>query len=183
MGTLMIDFEWPFEVTNGKWLLYLTEIVVKGTSESRCVPSGNIVNPRNLTVSERTHGYLTIPIPHWTQFFTLSFQLSDEGAKRLKRDVDTSFPYTEAAITVLTPRKVTHLLVRQNDFHTFQRFWNTPARMSKRLSSVLRSVQSKRLAVWRSPARWRTCRTTPRSKSALVCGTAPCWRWVTLRLL
>ncbi|XP_056627893.1 integrin alpha-3b isoform X2 [Triplophysa dalaica] len=85
MGTLMIDFEWPFEVTNGKWLLYLTEIVVKGTSESRCVPSGNIVNPRNLT-------------------------LSDEGAKRLKRDVDTSFPYAEAAITVLTPRKVTHLL-------------------------------------------------------------------------
>ncbi|XP_057183486.1 integrin alpha-3-like [Triplophysa rosa] len=85
MGTLIIDFEWPFEVTNGKWLLYLTEIVIKGTSESRCVPSGDIVNPRNLT-------------------------LSDEGAKRLKRDADTSFPYAEAAITVLTPRKVTHLL-------------------------------------------------------------------------
>lgn len=51
LGSLVIDFEWPFEVTNGKWLLYLTEILIKGASESRCVPSGNIVNPRNLTVS------------------------------------------------------------------------------------------------------------------------------------
>lgn len=123
-----------------------------------------------------------IPIPRWTQSFT-SFQLSDEGAKRLKRDVDASFPYAEtAAVTVLTPRKVTHLLVRQNEFHAFQRFRNTPAQMSKHLSSAFRSVQSKRLAAWRSPARCGTCRPTPRSKSALVCGTAPCWRWVSLRL-
>uniref|UniRef100_A0A672R5F3 Integrin alpha-3-like n=1 Tax=Sinocyclocheilus grahami TaxID=75366 RepID=A0A672R5F3_SINGR len=42
LGTLVIDFEWPYEVANGKWLLYLTEIVIKGASESRCVPPGNI---------------------------------------------------------------------------------------------------------------------------------------------
>nr|XP_055032649.1 integrin alpha-3b isoform X1 [Misgurnus anguillicaudatus] len=85
MGTLMIDFEWPYELTNGKWLLYLTEIVIKGTSESRCIPPGNIVNSRNFT-------------------------LSDQGTKRFRRDVDGGFPYAEAAIKVLTPRKVTHLL-------------------------------------------------------------------------
>ncbi|XP_051958979.1 integrin alpha-3-like [Xyrauchen texanus] len=85
MGTLMIDFEWPFEVTNGKWLLYITEIIIKGTSESRCVPPGKIVNPLKLT-------------------------LSDKDTKRLKRDVDVGFPYAGAAVTVLTPRKETHLL-------------------------------------------------------------------------
>lgn len=53
LGTLMIDFEWPFAVSNGKWLLYLTEIVIKGATESRCVPPGKIVNHLNLTVSLR----------------------------------------------------------------------------------------------------------------------------------
>ncbi|MGH0152529.1 UNVERIFIED_CONTAM: hypothetical protein FKN15_045692 [Acipenser sinensis] len=37
-------------VTNGKWLLYLTEIVTKGTAESHCVPKGDIVNPLNLAL-------------------------------------------------------------------------------------------------------------------------------------
>lgn len=51
LGTLVVDFKWPIEVTNGKWLLYLTEILTDGTSESHCVPPGKIVNPLNLTVS------------------------------------------------------------------------------------------------------------------------------------
>lgn len=51
LGTLVLEFEWPFEVTNGKWLLYLTEIVTKGTSETHCVPPGDVVNMLNLTVS------------------------------------------------------------------------------------------------------------------------------------
>ncbi|KAK2876852.1 hypothetical protein Q8A67_020948 [Cirrhinus molitorella] len=88
LGTLMIDFEWPHEVANGKWLLYLTEIVIKGASESHCVPPGNIVNPRNLT-------------------------LSDRGTKRPKREVDirgSGYPIAEASVTVLAPRKVSHLL-------------------------------------------------------------------------
>lgn len=50
LGTLAVEFEWPFEVANGKWLLYLTKIVVKGESEMECNPGG-VVNERNLTVS------------------------------------------------------------------------------------------------------------------------------------
>ena len=52
MGTLAVEFEWPFEVANGKWLLYLTEIVFKGTSQTHCVPGDDVVNPLNLTVSD-----------------------------------------------------------------------------------------------------------------------------------
>uniref|UniRef100_A0A9J7XJV2 Integrin, alpha 3b n=1 Tax=Cyprinus carpio carpio TaxID=630221 RepID=A0A9J7XJV2_CYPCA len=85
LGTLMIDFEWPFEVTNGKWLLYLTEIVITGESESRCVPPGKVVNPLNLT-------------------------LSDRATKRSKRDLESGYPHAEASVTVLAPRKVSHLL-------------------------------------------------------------------------
>lgn len=51
MGTLAVEFEWPFEVTNGKWLLYLTKILVSGESKMECRPSGDVVNPLNLTVS------------------------------------------------------------------------------------------------------------------------------------
>ena len=50
MGTLAVEFEWPFEVANGKWLLYLTKIVVEGESEMECNPPGEIVNLLNLTV-------------------------------------------------------------------------------------------------------------------------------------
>uniref|UniRef100_A0A671RHJ3 Integrin alpha-3-like n=1 Tax=Sinocyclocheilus anshuiensis TaxID=1608454 RepID=A0A671RHJ3_9TELE len=85
LGTLMIDFEWPFEVTNGKWLLYLTEIVIKGASESRCVPPGKVVNPLNLT-------------------------LSDRATKRSKRELESGYPYAEASVTIQAPRKVSHLL-------------------------------------------------------------------------
>ncbi|XP_030610282.1 integrin alpha-3b [Archocentrus centrarchus] len=52
MGTLAVEFEWPHEVPNGKWLLYLTKIVVKGNSEMECKPPGNVVNELNLTLSE-----------------------------------------------------------------------------------------------------------------------------------
>uniref|UniRef100_A0A673FX51 Integrin alpha-3-like n=1 Tax=Sinocyclocheilus rhinocerous TaxID=307959 RepID=A0A673FX51_9TELE len=85
LGTLMIDFEWPYEVANGKWLLYLTEIVIKGASESRCVPPGKVVNPLKLT-------------------------LSDRGTKRSKRGVESGYPQAEASVTVLAPRKVPHFL-------------------------------------------------------------------------
>ena len=51
MGTLAVEFEWPFEVNNGKWLLYLTKIVVMGESEVECNPPGEVVNLLNLTVS------------------------------------------------------------------------------------------------------------------------------------
>ncbi|XP_028268064.1 integrin alpha-3-like [Parambassis ranga] len=48
LGNLEVEFNWPIEVTNGKWLLYLTEIQVEGTSEPRCTPPGGIINPLNL---------------------------------------------------------------------------------------------------------------------------------------
>ncbi|KAM6951048.1 integrin alpha-3b [Aplochiton taeniatus] len=83
MGTLAVEFEWPFEVTNGKWLLYLTEIVVRGTSETRCVPSGDVVNMLNL------------------------------ATEVLDGDNDVAQPQIVdplAAITVLSPRKESYLL-------------------------------------------------------------------------
>ncbi|KAI9518585.1 hypothetical protein NQZ68_035955 [Dissostichus eleginoides] len=93
MGTLAVEFEWPFEVANGKWLLYLTKIVVKGESEEECNPVGEVVNLLNLT-------------------------LTGSRQKRIKRqivvdDVDAARPYIiepQAAITILSPRKETYLL-------------------------------------------------------------------------
>ncbi|XP_052426948.1 integrin alpha-3b [Carassius gibelio] len=84
LGTLMIDFAWPFEVTNGKWLLYLTEIVIKGASESRCVPPGKVVNPLNLT-------------------------LSDRATKRSKRDLESGYPHA-ASVAITATRKMSYLL-------------------------------------------------------------------------
>ncbi|XP_042361243.1 integrin alpha-3-like isoform X2 [Plectropomus leopardus] len=52
LGNLQVEFDWPREAANGKWLLYLTDIRVNGTSEARCAPPGNILNPLNLTLSE-----------------------------------------------------------------------------------------------------------------------------------
>lgn len=52
LGSLAVEFDWPWETTKGKWLLYLTEIRVDGTSESRCAPPGDIINPLNLVRTE-----------------------------------------------------------------------------------------------------------------------------------
>ncbi|CAG04405.1 unnamed protein product, partial [Tetraodon nigroviridis] len=51
LGTLAVEFDWPFEVPNGKWLLYLTKIVVSGQSKMECNPP-DVVNPLNLSLSE-----------------------------------------------------------------------------------------------------------------------------------
>lgn len=59
LGTLAVEFEWPHEVPNGKWLLYLTNIIVEsGESESECRPPGEVVNALNLTVSLLTGSLL-----------------------------------------------------------------------------------------------------------------------------
>ncbi|XP_068605482.1 integrin alpha-3-like [Brachionichthys hirsutus] len=52
LGNLQVEVDWPREGSNGKWLLYLTEIQTNGTSEPRCVPSGNVVNPLSLKLSK-----------------------------------------------------------------------------------------------------------------------------------
>ncbi|KAK9977874.1 hypothetical protein ABG768_019661 [Culter alburnus] len=56
LGFLEVVFQWPSTVANKKWLLYLSEIQMTGTSEPFCVPKNNIVNHLNLTVSERKSG-------------------------------------------------------------------------------------------------------------------------------
>lgn len=54
LGTLVLGLEWPYEVANGKWLLYPTEITIQGNGSWTCQPPGDLVNPLNLTLSVRT---------------------------------------------------------------------------------------------------------------------------------
>ncbi|XP_021562595.1 integrin alpha-3-like, partial [Carlito syrichta] len=52
LGTLVLGLEWPYEVANGKWLLYPTEITIHGNGSWPCRPPGELVNPLNLTFSD-----------------------------------------------------------------------------------------------------------------------------------
>ncbi|GCC29642.1 hypothetical protein chiPu_0008085 [Chiloscyllium punctatum] len=54
LGTLYLDFSWPYEISNGKWLLYLTEIEMNGTESQYCQPVGNIVNELSLKGNNHT---------------------------------------------------------------------------------------------------------------------------------
>ncbi|XP_057202203.1 integrin alpha-3 isoform X2 [Triplophysa rosa] len=56
LGHLEMVFQWPYAVANEKWVLYLSEIQMTGTSQPSCVPAGNIINPLNKTVSEHKSG-------------------------------------------------------------------------------------------------------------------------------
>lgn len=47
---LYVDFNWPMEVANGKWLLYVEKITMETTSKSLCEPKGDIVNPQKFQV-------------------------------------------------------------------------------------------------------------------------------------
>uniref|UniRef100_A0A452UIB9 Integrin subunit alpha 3 n=1 Tax=Ursus maritimus TaxID=29073 RepID=A0A452UIB9_URSMA len=51
LGTLVLGLEWPYEVINGKWLLYPAEITIHGNGSWPCRPPGDLVNPLNLTLS------------------------------------------------------------------------------------------------------------------------------------
>ncbi|KAM8813740.1 integrin alpha-3 isoform 2-T2 [Rhynchonycteris naso] len=51
LGTLVLGLEWPYEVANGKWLLYPTEITIRGNGSWPCQPPGDLINPLNLTLS------------------------------------------------------------------------------------------------------------------------------------
>ncbi|XP_021233293.1 integrin alpha-3-like [Numida meleagris] len=50
LGTIVLGFEWPYEIPNGKWLLYPTEIQINGNGT--CLPPGGVINPLNLTLLE-----------------------------------------------------------------------------------------------------------------------------------
>ncbi|KAF7239724.1 Integrin alpha-3 [Varanus komodoensis] len=54
LGTIVLGFEWPYEASNGKWLLYPTEILVKGNQSGFCEPPGHVINYLNLTLSNHT---------------------------------------------------------------------------------------------------------------------------------
>ncbi|XP_069760768.1 integrin alpha-3b isoform X2 [Narcine bancroftii] len=54
LGILYINFYWPYEISNGKWLLYLTEIEMNGTEDQYCIPEGKIVNELNLQMNNQT---------------------------------------------------------------------------------------------------------------------------------
>ncbi len=41
------------------------------------------------------------------------FQLSDRATKRSKRELESGYPHAKASVTILAPRKVSHLLVRE----------------------------------------------------------------------
>ncbi|CAI9574814.1 unnamed protein product [Staurois parvus] len=53
LGSLVLAVDWPYEVANGKWLLYPTEVVVDTGNVTRCHPPGHIINPLNLTLENR----------------------------------------------------------------------------------------------------------------------------------
>ncbi|XP_068120083.1 integrin alpha-3 isoform X2 [Hyperolius riggenbachi] len=52
VGSLILAVDWPHEVTNGKWLLYPTEVTVNTGNVTHCHPPGHVINPLNLTLSD-----------------------------------------------------------------------------------------------------------------------------------
>uniref|UniRef100_A0A669DST5 Integrin, alpha 3b n=1 Tax=Oreochromis niloticus TaxID=8128 RepID=A0A669DST5_ORENI len=91
IATLAVEFEWPYEVANGKWLLYLTKIVVQGDSETECKPPGNVVNMLNLTVSLLgTVKRLSVSVHSLIEF--LSYGLLKECSKETAKCVTFTCP-------------------------------------------------------------------------------------------
>ncbi|XP_050183867.1 integrin alpha-3 isoform X2 [Myiozetetes cayanensis] len=78
LGTILLGFEWPYEIPNGKWLLYPTEIVVNGNKS--CQPPGGVINPLNLTL------------------------LEDQALSRRRRELEPPEP-AEPPITLATAKK------------------------------------------------------------------------------
>ncbi|KAJ7423395.1 Integrin alpha-3 [Pitangus sulphuratus] len=78
LGTILLGFEWPYEIPNGKWLLYPTEIVVNGNES--CQPPGGVINPLNLTL------------------------LEDQALSRQRRELEPREP-AEPPITLATAKK------------------------------------------------------------------------------
>ncbi|NXW25992.1 ITA3 protein, partial [Circaetus pectoralis] len=82
LGTILLGFEWPYEIPNGKWLLYPTEILVN--SNETCQPPGGVINPLNLTVSD--------------------LLLEDQVPSRQRRELEAPEP-AEPPVTLATAKK------------------------------------------------------------------------------
>uniref|UniRef100_A0A8C8VEF5 Integrin subunit alpha 3 n=1 Tax=Pelusios castaneus TaxID=367368 RepID=A0A8C8VEF5_9SAUR len=80
LGTIILGFEWPYEIHNGKWLLYPTEILMGTNKSRRCRPPGGIINPLNLTL------------------------LDSDASPRQKRDLEVA-PQAELPITLAAAKK------------------------------------------------------------------------------
>ncbi|NXB30455.1 ITA3 protein, partial [Eulacestoma nigropectus] len=78
LGTILLGFEWPYEIPNGKWLLYPTEILVNGNDT--CHPPGGLINPLNLTL------------------------LQDQAPSRRRRELEPPEP-GEPPVTLATGRR------------------------------------------------------------------------------
>ncbi|XP_009462945.1 PREDICTED: integrin alpha-3 [Nipponia nippon] len=78
LGTILLGFEWPYEIPNGKWLLYPTEILVN--SNETCQPPGGVINPLNLTL------------------------LEDQAPSRQRRELEAPEP-AEPPVTLATAKK------------------------------------------------------------------------------
>ncbi|NXQ53434.1 ITA3 protein, partial [Anthoscopus minutus] len=78
LGTILLGFEWPYEIPNGKWLLYPTEILVNGNDT--CHPPGGVINPLNLTL------------------------LQDQAPSRRRRELEPPEP-GEPPVTLATGRR------------------------------------------------------------------------------
>ncbi|XP_006276744.1 integrin alpha-3 [Alligator mississippiensis] len=80
LGTIILGFNWPYEIPNGKWLLYPTEILVRGDESRRCQPPGEVINPLNLTL------------------------VDNFSSPRRRRELETA-PHTELPITLAAAKK------------------------------------------------------------------------------
>ncbi|NXT05127.1 ITA3 protein, partial [Prunella fulvescens] len=107
LGTILLGFEWPYEIPNGKWLLYPTEILVNGNDT--CHPPGGLINPLNLTVSHRCP---QVPLPHREGrsvpgsdgVFVPPQLLQDQAPSRRRRELEPPEP-GELPVTLATGRR------------------------------------------------------------------------------
>uniref|UniRef100_A0A8C5PYF2 Integrin subunit alpha 3 n=1 Tax=Leptobrachium leishanense TaxID=445787 RepID=A0A8C5PYF2_9ANUR len=54
LGTLVLVVTWPYEVSNGKWLLYPTEVLVNTGDIIPCHPPGDVIDPLSLKLSDNS---------------------------------------------------------------------------------------------------------------------------------
>ncbi len=98
------------------------------------------------------------------------------------KELESGYPHAKASVTILAPRKVSHLLVREASALIFmlshQFFIISITNVKKRGFHLCSGVFKARLSARPSPARCTTCRLRRRSESGLACGTAPFWRFV-----
>lgn len=108
LGTILLGFEWPYEIPNGKWLLYPTEILVN--SNETCQPPGGVINPLNLTVSARCDAGLCPCPTACTELLGSDGAhlppqlLQDQAPSRQRRQLE-AFDPVEPPITLATAKK------------------------------------------------------------------------------